>query len=690
MKEYSKPKCKSSLNKAELAAIDRLCWSWHDPVQLERCFKLITNIAAALIGSYGAAVIIIDDNNSSPNIRYFWGLDQNKCAEAIKAVEHTLTQKELVSTNNGFAVVKLSADGDVKGAIAIDLNGRHVNKNVACTLQEIGERTGLAMARAGICEELFERLAIVDGLLEISKAIAEEKELSYALEMIAERAAAAVKAELTAVGLIDWRTKELHYVQSFGKLASKITGARQPLTHSIRTLVNRDGTPVIINDVSADERIPSEAIAEWGVKSLLVVPMKVRKRIIGALMAANRQGGPFAARDLRVFETIANHGAAAIAHAQMHNKAKTALSNLEAEKAKLEAVLSHLGDGVVVCDDEGKVVIMNTAAEIITGLKQSDCIGQYVWNLHPPVFQSEAKRIIQLMGESQPESSAFWEQNIRMPDNKIVRINIRPVFLKNGAFLGTATIMQDITEHVALDEAKSEFVSTVAHELRTPLTALKGSLSLVLGGAKGNVDAGQAELISIAQNNCDRLIRLVDDMLDVAKMETGHLRMEMDIVSVQERVLQAVKHLRHFAEERGIRLAVKIMGKPPNVVGDGDRIEQVATNLIANAIKFSPAGSQVEIKVRQSHGHIRVSVKDEGPGIPADAQKKIFDKFYQLNGHVWKKDGGVGLGLAISKGIVERHGGTINLKSTLGKGSTFTFALPIPGEETLPTENDDD
>lgn len=690
MKEHSKSIYKSSLSKAELAAIDRLCWSWHDPVQLERCFRLITDIATAATDSSGAAVFIKDDESGRLKLRYQWNLDQDRRTDAQKAAEQGLSNKKLVNVENGFAVVKLSADGEIKGTIAIDLNNKLVYSDAVSVLQEIGKRAGLAMARASTCEEIFERLNIVDGLLEISKAIVEEKELNRALEMIAERAAAAVKAELTAVGLIDWRSKELHYVQSFGKLANKITGARQPLTHSIRTLVNRNGTPVVINDVSADGRVPDEVVAEWGIRSLLIVPMKIRRRIIGALMAANRQGGHFAARDLRVFETIANHGAAAIAHAEMHHKAKTALNNLEAEKAKLEAVLAHLGDGVVVCDADGKVVIMNMAAEIITGLKQSDCIGQYVWELHPPVFRGEARRVIQLMGESQPDSGAFWEQNIKMPGNKIVRIHIRPVFLKTGVFLGTATIMQDITEHVALDEAKSEFVSTVAHELRTPLTALKGSLSLVLGGAKGPVDAGQAELISIAQNNCDRLIRLVDDMLDVAKMETGHLRMEMDIVSVQERVLEAVKHLRHFAEERGIRLIVKIMGKPPSVVGDGDRIEQVATNLIANAIKFSPEGTQVEIRIRQSHGHVRVSVKDEGPGIPPDAQKKIFDKFYQLDGHVWKKDGGVGLGLAISKGIVERHGGTISLKSTLGKGSTFTFALPIPGEETLPTENNDD
>lgn len=528
-----------------------------------------------------------------------------------------------------------------------------------------------------------DRLSIIDGLLEISEAIASERELSRALQMVAECAADVVEAESTAVGLIDWSTKELHYVQGFGVLADRITGARTPLTKSVRTLVTRSGKPVVINDVADDGRIPQGVIAEWGIRSLLVVPMKIRKKVIGALLAANRDGGPFAVRDLRAFETIANHGAAAVAHAALHTKAKAALSQLEEEKTKIEAVLAQLGDGVVVCDARNRVIMINSAAEKILGLAHEDVFGRNLIDIHPKPFRAEVEMVMKQLARSKPATELFWEQNINLPGKKVLRINMRPVFLKSGTFVGMATLLQDISEMVALDEAKTEFISTVAHELRTPLTSLKGSLGLVLGGAVGEINPGLREMMGIAESSCNKLIRLVDDMLDVAKIETGHLSLEMDIVSVQERVKSAVDQMRQFANERQVNLSVKVAGHQHTVVGDGDRIEQVVTNLLSNAIKFSPAGDSVEVAVRRINGYVKVSVTDHGPGIPPAEQKKVFEKFYQVAGQNQSRTNGSGLGLAISKGIIEQHGGKISVKSAPGKGSTFSFILSIPGEEPL-------
>jgi PAS domain S-box-containing protein len=334
--------------------------------------------------------------------------------------------------------------------------------------------------------------------------------------------------------------------------------------------------------------------------------------------------------------------------------------------------------------------MMNGAAQKIFGMKLQDVLGKTFEEVHPPMFRRELSLVMRQLTRSKPGTGVFWEQNISLPGRKTIRINVRPVFLRNGTFAGLATVMQDITEMVELDEAKTAFLSTVAHELRTPLTALKGSLGLILGGAVGDIDPGLRELMDIAQNNCNRLIRLVDDMLDVAKIESGHLGMEMDIVSVQERVMDAVRQMRHLAQERQVKLVAKVEGKPQPVVGDGDRIEQVVTNLLSNAIKFSPEDTPVEVVVSESRGYVRVSVTDCGPGIPAAEQMKVFDKFYQVNGGDRPRERGSGLGLAISKGIVEQHGGIITLESAEGEGCRFTFALPIPGEDALPSDEPDE
>jgi signal transduction histidine kinase len=316
-------------------------------------------------------------------------------------------------------------------------------------------------------------------------------------------------------------------------------------------------------------------------------------------------------------------------------------------------------------------------------MSASEVVGRNVVELHPPEHRAQFALVMSQLMQSGPQDSVFWEQKINLPDHRVLRVHIRPVFGKDGTYVGAASVMQDVTELVELDEAKSEFISTVAHELRTPLTALKGSLGLMLGGAAGQVEAGVAELMGVAQNNCERLIRLVDDMLDLAKIESGHLSLELEVVSVQERVLRAVRQMRQFAQERGVRLVAKVVGRPPSIVGDGDRIEQVATNLLSNAIKFSPESGSVEVTVKQTRGYVRVSVTDHGPGIPLSEQKRIFEKFYQIDGDAWPKHGGSGLGLAISKGIVEQHGGKIDVKSVDGRGSAFSFTLPVPGEETL-------
>jgi PAS domain S-box-containing protein len=670
----------------DLAFIDHLSWTWYDSVRRDRGMKRLAERAADLATTSGAAVFILEETGKL-KLRAAVNLAPEERDAARRQVEQAIASLESMSVSGGIAVAAIFADGTPQGAIAVPIEDENPPSPAALDqLKIIGERMAVAITRARQCREIVERLNIVDGLLDISRAILSERELSRALQMVAERAAKAVKAELTAVGLIDWKTRELHYVQSFGKLADRITGARTPLTKSVRSLVSRSGEPVVINDAAEDGRIPKDTVEEWGIRSLLVVPMKIRKKIIGVLLAANRSGGPFATRDLRVFETIADHGAAAVAHAELHTRAQTALSELDAEKSKIEAVLTQLGDGVVVCDAQSNILMMNSAAERIIGIPAADAVGKSLVEIHPSVFRKEVDWVVSHLTESRADTGVFWEQNIHLPGRRVARVNIRPVFLTSGVFIGTATVLQDITEQVELDEAKTEFISTVAHEIRTPLTALKGSLGLALAGAVGEIEPGLAELMGIAQNNCNRLIRLVDDMLDIAKIETGHLSLEMEIVSVQERVLGAVRQMRSQAEEKQIKLVSKVVGQPPSVVGDGDRIEQVVTNLIANAIKFSPPSSSVEVVVRYHNGFVRVSVRDWGPGIPTGERKKVFEKFYQLRGQAWPRSGGSGLGLAISKGIVEQHGGKIDVKSVEGKGSKFTFLLPVPGEESLPSD----
>jgi CheY-like chemotaxis protein len=225
---------------------------------------------------------------------------------------------------------------------------------------------------------------------------------------------------------------------------------------------------------------------------------------------------------------------------------------------------------------------------------------------------------------------------------------------------------------------KSEFISIVSHELRTPLTSIKGSLGLLLGGAAGTLPEKMEQLLQIAQNNSDRLIRLINDILDISKIEAGRIEMTREPVDLSEVAQVAAQGLEAMAASSQVQIEVEAPEKGALVVnGDRDRLLQVTTNLISNAIKFSPPGSAVTVCAEAEVHMAEVNVIDRGPGIPAEHQAKLFQKFYQVDSSSARAKSGTGLGLAISHALIREHGGLIGVESAEGQGSRFWFTLPL-------------
>ena len=255
---------------------------------------------------------------------------------------------------------------------------------------------------------------------------------------------------------------------------------------------------------------------------------------------------------------------------------------------------------------------------------------------------------------------------------------------ERGEVEGFYTLATDITEIRRLERLKSEFVSTVSHELRTPLTSIRGSLGLLSGGVGGALPDKAKGLIEIAKNNCERLIRLINDMLDIEKIESGKMTFNLRALELMELIEQVARANDGFAVQHGVRLQVTAAVPGAKVQADGDRLVQVLTNLISNACKFSPAGGSVDIAVARHGERLRVEVADHGPGISDEFRKRIFQKFSQADASSTRQEGGTGLGLSISKAIIERLGGEIGFFSEPGKGATFYFELPEWRERSLP------
>jgi signal transduction histidine kinase/DNA-binding response OmpR family regulator len=232
-------------------------------------------------------------------------------------------------------------------------------------------------------------------------------------------------------------------------------------------------------------------------------------------------------------------------------------------------------------------------------------------------------------------------------------------------------------EHTkVLDRLKSDFVAVVSHEIRTPLTSVKGALELLSDARYFQNNDQQNKLLSIAHANAERLLLLINDILDFSKLESASLPMTIERQPLEPVVQQAVQNLRMLLEERRIKLDMTLPGDLPDAMLDAHRITQVVTNLLSNAIKFSPPGGDVRIEVSVTEGVLRLSMRDRGDGIEAKDLPKLFKKFQQIDSGSTRKVGGTGLGLVISKGIIEQHGGRIGVESTPGEGSTFWFTLP--------------
>jgi signal transduction histidine kinase len=242
---------------------------------------------------------------------------------------------------------------------------------------------------------------------------------------------------------------------------------------------------------------------------------------------------------------------------------------------------------------------------------------------------------------------------------------------------------QDITERREVERSKDEFISVVSHELRTPLTSIRGSLGLLENGVLGRLPEKAQRMVEIAVQNTDRLVRLINDILDIERIDSGTINMHQQPCDGAELISRAIQGLEQFAADALVTITAE--SEPAVLWADPDRVHQTLTNLISNAVKFSPASSTVRVCCISRDDEVFFAVADDGKGIPADKLTSIFERFQQVDASDSREKGGTGLGLAICRKIVEHHGGRIWVDSELGVGSTFSFVLPVQQPRITPS-----
>ncbi|MFQ5694744.1 MAG: ATP-binding protein [Terriglobia bacterium] len=329
-------------------------------------------------------------------------------------------------------------------------------------------------------------------------------------------------------------------------------------------------------------------------------------------------------------------------------------------------------------DPQDRLFFANRAWADLVGVSPEAMAGKTVAELvemmggalpHPAEYE---QRVVGLARD--PALVSLQEVEYRTDRRLVFRELSQPLLAPGGKLRGRLFLYLDVTREKELEQKKNEFLSIAAHELRTPMTSIKGSLDLLLGGFAGEVSGDTRELLTIAQNGCERLIRLINDLLDLSKIEAGRMVLRRVPMNLFDSAQRSVRTIRSYADSFKVKVELEAPGVLPPIQGDRDRLDQVITNLLANAVRFSP-GTTVRVRVRAVDDTVECRVIDQGPGIAADQRERIFEKFLQLDAS-GKKKGGTGLGLTIARALVEEHGGKIWVESELGRGSEFVFQLP--------------
>jgi signal transduction histidine kinase/CHASE1-domain containing sensor protein len=357
---------------------------------------------------------------------------------------------------------------------------------------------------------------------------------------------------------------------------------------------------------------------------------------------------------------------------------------LAGEKQFLSTVLENLGEGIVALNTAGKTTMANRAAknihQRITGARHSGT----TWTRADIFFAPDTTTPIQ--ARELPGSRALRGETVRdfemislVPGRASVTVLVsaQPLLDRDGVQTGIIKMIRDITEVRKADRLKREFVAVVSHELRTPLTSIRGSLGLVSGGTAGTLPDKARKLIDIAYRNSDRLAALINEILDIEKIESGKLTLASEQHSLRALVQQSIEANSGYAHECDVTLALQDGADDGPVDVDANRLLQVMANLLSNASKFSPRRATVDVAIELRAGRLRVSVRDQGPGIPEEFRPYMFQKFSQVDGSDSRAKPGTGLGLAICKGLIERMQGSIDYHLRDGGGTVFFFELPV-------------
>ena len=498
-------------------------------------------------------------------------------------------------------------------------------------------------------QDLRNHIDELQTLLEVGRVLTAELDPDKVLTAVVNAAVDFTEAEESTLLLLDEHNGELYLRASRDFRSGAASTLRLKVDDTLAGQVVRSGKPVVL-DTESPEKIKTSYL----VHALVYVPLFLHGRVIGVLGVDNREKrGGFSERHVARLSALADYAAIALDNAQLFAAANR-------ERRKLETVLQHVKEGVLVLNENGEVLLINDLARLVMEIPADQhVVGR--------TFIDFCRNAEVEKGIQQALSGKEYRTEITAPDGRVFSLQAIPI-----PGVGAAVTLHDVTHFKELDRIKSDFVSAVSHDLRSPLTAILGYVELL--ERAGPLTPMQRHFVDRVRNSVQNITALINDLLDLGRIEAG-FDVEKEVLSVAAVVRYAVDGQMPQAEAKHQTLVARIADDLPPVLGNAVRLRQMLDNIIGNAIKYTPEGGLIEVEAENRGDQVVLRVRDNGPGIPPSEQPYIFNKFFR-GSNVASEQPGTGLGLAIVKSIVDSHHGRVWVKSEVGKGTEFTVVLP--------------
>lgn len=533
------------------------------------------------------------------------------------------------------------------------------------------DANGRAVRMAGSLSDVTDRKVNENRLsmqYSVTQKLSEEDDLKNAVSQVVEVICKGLEWDYGAIWLVNLKKNKLEYLCSWKQddpmIALFLKKRKSIIFSTGKGILGRvwsSRKPYWNRDITTDDHfLQQEDAKKANLSSGFSFPILLQNNVFGVMEFYSHEIESPDENLLRMMAAIGPQISQFIQRKQFEIE----LRQSEAHKS---AILNSASDGIITINDKGSIVSFNLETEKMFGYSKEDLKNKNINDLIPGV----TNRAQEIANKLPVEFLAVNKRGDNFPAELALsgmRMNQRNIFV---------IIVRDITERKKIEKLKNEFVSVVSHELRTPLTSIRGSLGLVLGGVVGQFSEKAKNLLEIANNNCERLLHLINDILDVEKMESGKMNFNMLPVDISKLVKESISANQMYGEKFGVKIALVETVSDVLVNVDSDRILQVMANLISNAVKFSKQGDTVDVAIKVLNKRVRVSVTDYGAGIPAEFQALVFQKFSQADTTTTRGKGGTGLGLNIARAMIEKMGGTIDFVSAENKQTIFYFDLPV-------------